>query len=158
MGGEGKMKKVMSHYLINGWIILSLFVFSSCPTFAFETEALIPSIEIFTPGMTRTMEITQNYKFPQDSSQFLILAIGYGGLSITLRKVDTVGDLLVLTGLGISSAGIVPIFRFGITGVTLTEAVEIGSESSPFGLLWITSWVDSPAADPPYSYTLTLSF
>lgn len=151
------MKKVLS-YLINGWVILSIIVFSSSLSFAFETEALIPSIEIFTPGMTRTMEITQNYKFPQDSSQFLILAIGYGGLSITLRKVDTVGDLLVLTGLGISSAGIVPIFRFGITEVTLTEAVEIGSEGSPFGLLWITSWVDSPTNDPPYNYTLILSF
>ena len=150
------MKKVLSH-LVSGFVILSVFIFISWPAFAFETEALMPRIEILTPGMTRTIKITQNYNFPQDFSQILIVAVGYGPLWITLSG-NTEGDLLILTGVGISSAGIVPIFKFGITRVTLTESVEIGDERSPYGLLWISSWVYSFINDPPYDYTLTLSF
>ena len=140
------------------WIVLSILVFSSYQVFAFETAAFIPRIEVLTPGMTRTIEITQNYSFPQDFSHFLILVAGYGGVSITLRKIDTEGDLLVLAGTGVSSRGIAPVFKFGITEVTLTEAVEIGDERSPYGLLWILSWVDSHTHNPPYNYTLVLSF
>jgi len=150
------MKKVLI-YLAHSWVILSILVFSSCPGFAFETEALMPRIEILAPGMTRTIKITQDYNFPQDFSQFLIVAIGYGPLWITLRG-DTEGDLLILTGVGISSAGIVPVFKFGKTMVTLTESVEIGDERSPYGLLWILSWIYSTVNDPPYSCTLSLSF
>jgi len=151
------MKKVLS-YLTHSWLILSILVFSSWPAFAIETEAVVPRIEILIPGMTRTIEITQDYKFPRDSSRFLIFVIGYGGVSITLRKVDTEGDTLFLTGVGISSAGIEPVFKFGTTGVTLTAMVRIGQKQSPYGLLWISSWLDSSADDPPYNYSLGLSF
>lgn len=151
------MGKVIS-LLTRRWVILSILVFSNSTTFALETEELIPRIEILTPGMTRTVEITQNYDFPQDFANFLILVVGYGGVSITLRKVDTEGDLLVLAGLGISSVGIVPVFKFGITEVILTEAVEIGDQRSPYGLLWVVSWVDSQMNNTPSHYTLVLSF
>ena len=152
------MKKALNH-LTAGWIILSVLVFSSYPAFALEPKALIPHIEIFTKGMTRPpMEITQNLDFPLGSNQFLILAIGYGPLSITLSKTDTEGDFLVLTGVAISSAGIVPFFRFGITGATLREGIEIGDERSPLGLVWFVSWVDSPVDDPSHNYNYTLSF
>lgn len=151
------MKKLLSHLIPNG-MILSILFFNSCPTSAFETEALLPRIEILIPGMTRTVEITQNYTFPQDFSNFLIIVVGYGGVSITLRKIDNEGDLLILVGLGISSVGIIPVFKFGVTEVTLTEAVEIGDERSPYGLLWILSWVESTVNNPPYHYTLVLSY
>jgi len=85
------------------------------------------------------------------------VAVGYGPLWITLRG-DSEGDLLILTGVGISSAGIVPVFKSGITMVSLTESVEIGDERSPYGLLWILIWINSTANDPPYSCTLSLSF
>jgi len=151
------MKKVLS-YLTHSWLILSILVFSSWPAFAIETNAAVPRVEILIPGMTRTIQITQNYKFPRDSSQFLIFVIGYGGVSITLRKVDTEGDTLFLTGVGISSAGIEPVFKFGTTEVTLTAVVRIGEKQSPYGLLWISCWLDSSADDPPYDYSLGLSF
>ncbi|KPJ61733.1 MAG: hypothetical protein AMJ42_01065, partial [Deltaproteobacteria bacterium DG_8] len=132
------MEKVIS-LLTCSCIFLSILALSSFPTFALETEALIPHIEILTPGVTRTVEITKIYNFPQDFGHFLILVVGYGGVSITLRKIDTEGDFLFLAGIGISSVGIVPVFKFGVTEVTLTEAVEIGDQSSPYGLLWILS-------------------
>ena len=144
--------------IIPGWGILSLIFLCSYPALAFETEALIPHLEVIIPGMTRTLEITQSYDFPQDFNNLFLVVLGYGGLSITLRKVDTEGDLLTMAGLGISPAGIVPMFKFGTTQVTLSEAIEIGSEYSPYGIAWIVSWVESPHHTPPYHYTLILSF
>jgi hypothetical protein len=151
------MKKALSHFA-PVWLVLSIQLFSCYPTYAFETEAFIPQIEILTPGMTRKVEITQNYSFPLDFGHFLILVVGYGGVSMTLSKTDTEGDFIVFTGAGISSAGIAPFLKFGTTSVTLREAVEIGDQWLPYGLLWIVSWVDSPAQDLPAHYTLEFSF
>jgi hypothetical protein len=153
------MKKALSR-LTPSLMILSILTFSSYSVSAFETEALvIPRVVILIPGISSTIEITQNYKFPQDFSQFLILAIGDGPLGITLTKSGSKEDTLFLTGVGISSAGIIPVFKFGSGDtVTLRESVEIGDERSPYGLLWISSWVDSTVNDPPYSYSLTLTF
>ncbi len=136
------MKKAMRN-LKQFFVILSILLFSSYPALAFETEGFIPQIEIITKGMTRTIEISQSNVFPQNFSQFLLVAVGYGPLKISLAKTDPEGDFVFLTGVGISSAGIVPVFRFGVTKVTLTESVEIGNERSPYGLLWILSWVSS---------------
>lgn len=152
-----KMKKILSLPLA-GWTILSILVLGNDPIVALEQEAWLPRVEMITPGMTRTVEIFQNDSSLKDFGHFLILVVGYGGLSITLRKIDTEGDFLFLAGAGISPAGLVPIFKCGITQVTLKEAVEIGNERSPYGWLWILSWVDSPVHNPPYHYTLVLSF
>ena len=151
------MKKLFGA-LIPRRIIVYSMVFIGTPAFAFKPEAVMPRVEILTPGMTRTVAITQNYTFPRDYDNLLILVIGYGGVSVTLRKIDTEGDTLILAGLGVSSAGITPFFKFGITEITLTKAVEIGTQHAPYGLLWISSWVDSPSTEPPYYYTLVLSF
>jgi hypothetical protein len=157
------MKRVLG-CLTCSLMILSVLVFSSNPTFAFETEALVlPRVEILIPGVNRTISITQNYKFPQDFNQIIILAIGYGPLPISMTHIATEGtspegNILMLTGMGVSAAGVIPVFKFGVTQVTLQATVEIGNERSPYGLLWISSWVDSSVNDPPYNYILTLSF
>ena len=154
-GGE-IMKKVLSH-LTHSWVMVVILFFSICPAFALETNALIPSIEILTPGIGRTITITQNYNFPQGSSQFLVLLIGCGVVNISLSKYDTVGDLLVLTGAGISSAGIIPFFKRGKTGVFLDVGIEIGDKSTPYGLVWFSSWLDKPD-DENNTYDINLSF
>ena len=152
------MKKAVVH-LIAGWGVVAILVFGSCLSFAAETDAIIPAIEIFTPGMTRTMTITQNRAFPLEYHQLLIVLAGYGGVSISVSKNDTEGDPLILAGLAVSSAGVVPFFKYGVTLVTLREGIEIGSERSTYGLLWIASWVNLSVYDPPYNtYTLTLAF
>ena len=74
------MKKIPV-LLMSSCVILALLVFSRSPTSAFETNGLIPQIEILTPGTTRTIEITQDYDFPQDSAQVFLLVIGYGGVN-----------------------------------------------------------------------------
>lgn len=150
------MNRVLSRLTIS--LILFLPLFLSCPTSAFETDALvIPGVEILIPGVQRNIKITQDYKFPQDFNQIIILVIGYGGLPISMTCTDE-GNFLMLTGMGVSAAGIIPFFKFGVTNSTLKATVEIGNERSPYGLLWISSWVDSSVNDPPYSYTISFSF
>ena len=151
------MKRAL-RYLTKSLVILSVLIF--CPAFDFETEAqLLPRVEILVPGVTRTIEITQDNKPPQDFSQLLRVALGYGPLTITLYQNEpTEGGFLVLTGMAISSAGVMPVFKFGAAQVMLMASVEIGDERSPYGLLWISSWINSSLEDPPYIYSLQLSF
>ena len=159
------MKKVLGR-LTFSLMISSILVFNSNPTFAFETEALVlPGVEILIPGVTRIIEITQDYKFPQDFNQIIILVIGYGPLTINMTPTATEeenpteeGNLLMLTGMGVSAAGVIPVFKFGVTKGFLKASVEIGNERSPYGLLWISSWVNSSVNDPPYSYRISLAF
>jgi len=145
-------------HLTYSWIILCILIFNSSPTFAGEKKSLLPRIEILTPGMTRSIEITQDANFPLDSSQFLVVLLGYSFVTISMYKNDTEGDLLVLTGVGISSAGIVPFLKFGVTATSLAVSIEIGKESSPYGLLLFSTWIDEPEDEPYNRYNLTLSF
>jgi len=151
------MKRAL-RYLTKSLVILSVLIF--CPAFDFETEAqLLPRVEILVPGVIRTIEITQDNKPPQDFSQFLIVVLGYGPLTITINSIiPAEGGFLVLTGMAISSAGVIPVFKFGTAQVMLSASVEIGDERSPYGLLWIASWANSSLEDPPYTYTLQLLF
>jgi len=152
------MKKARYLSIYSG-LILFFLNFTAFPGFTYEIETGATNrVELLMPGVTRTIEIIQDANFPQGLSQILVVVVGYGGVSITLRKNDTEGDLLVLTGAGISPAGIVPILKFGRTSLTLFEAVEIGDERFPFGIIWISSWINPPVPEPPANkYTLTLS-
>ena len=154
------MKKLCCHLIYLG-LIVTLGFSSGNHASAFETQALVlPRVELITPGMSRTINITQDYRFPQGVNQLVILALGYGGITITMQQSpDTAheGDVLMMTGMGISSAGIVPVFKFGVVNVTLTAAVEIGSAQSPFGIIWLSSWTNSTTNDPPYEYELDLT-
>ena len=136
------------------------FVFFSiwCPTYAYEINALTPRSAVLISGVTQEIDITQHNDFPQDFSMFTVVLIGYGPVRISVSKEETAGDLLVITGVGISSAGIRPFFKFGRTNVNLEVTVEIGSELSPFGLLLFSSWMTQPADEPDNTYTITLSF
>jgi len=158
------MERVISR-LAACCMFLFIMLFSGFTASASEPEGLIPAIEILIPGMSRTIAITQAQNFPQDFSQFVILTLGYGPLLIRLSSTTkdtagnpTRGDLLVFTGVGISSAGIVPFLKFGETMVTLTTYVEIGDERSPLGVVWLSCWMYSTANTPPYDYSLTLGF
>ena len=142
-------------------VTLFTIIFSGYPLYAFEVKPLaLPRFEILIPGKTRYIEVEQQLDYPQDFSQILILAIGYGGVSIrmTQNEGDTVDNMFVLTGIGISSAGIMPFYKFGKTDVTLEAAIEIGNERAPYGLIWVSSWINPPLPEfPDNRYTLTLS-
>ena len=151
------MKKAFITLTIGGLITVGFF-FSRCTIHAYEINALTPHTEVLIPGVTMSIEVTQHHDYPQDFSMFTALLIGYGPVKISLSKEETAGDLLVITGLGISSAGIRPFLKFGRTNVNLDVTVEIGSEQFPNGLLLFSSWMTQPADEPDNTYTITLAF
>ena len=142
-------------------VTLCTIIFTGYPLCAFEVKPLaLPRFEVLIPGKTRIIEVEQQLDYPQDFSQILILAIGYGGVRISMGQDegDTVDNMFVLTGVGISSAGRMPFYKFGRTGVRLEASIEIGSEGSPFGIIWVSSWINPPLPESPDNqYTLTLS-
>jgi len=145
-----------------GCMITFFFFARWYPTYAYEINALTPRFEVLIPGVSLDFEITQQHNFPQDFSIFTVVLIGYGPVSISLSKElseeEIPGNLLVITGVGISSAGIIPFFKFGRGDVDVDVTVEIGSERSPFGLLLFSSWMTQPADEPDNTYTITLAF
>ena len=100
----------------------------------------------------------QSNSYPEAFCQFLVVVIGWGGVNITLEKAEAQPNLdgIGFTGISISSAGIIPFFRCGVPAVTLRERVFIGMKGFPFGLLGITTWINSSKDIPPVGYTLTL--
>ena len=148
------------------WTIISLLILIICsPALALEPHAVTPHIEILTPGLTKTIEITQENNFPQDFSQFIVFLVGAGPVSITLSKQTPVGDLVRLTGLAISSAGIRPFMKFGSAAITFNLGIQNGNERSPYGLLVFSSWIDEPSGgiddatgESSNTYTVTLRF
>jgi hypothetical protein len=147
-------------YLKHTRFLLFLLVISNYQAFAFEPQAFVlPHLEIIIPGVTRTITVTQEDLYPQGIYQMAIVTIGYGGITIAMIPSETLqeGSLLMLEGMGISSSGIVPVLKFGKTDGTLTASVETGSERSPLGFVWLSSWVYSTAYDPPFEYQLSIT-
>jgi hypothetical protein len=140
------------------WMLLSIIVTYCGQAYGQEPLALIPRLEILTPGMTRTIPITQEAPFPQGASQVAVFLIGSGPLSIRLTSgTGSEGDLLVLSGFGISSAGFIPFFKWGYTAVAFNVGIKIGDDRFPYGMLLFSCWLAEPEA-PYNTYNLTISF
>jgi hypothetical protein len=139
--------------------IIAALIFAVCPTLAYETTAVTPRFELLTPGVARSFTITQFNNFPQDFSFFLVLLIGYGPFSIELSSLEdsSEGDLFVISGVGISPAGIRPFLKFGRANVDLSVGIEIGNERNPYGIVWFSSWIASPLEEET-SYALDIIF
>ena len=140
-------------------VIICAPVLTTTTASAFEPSALTPHFELLTPGVTRHFTITQYNNFPQDFSFFLVVLIGYGPFSINLSSPEegAEGNLFVISGLGISAAGIRPFLKFGRADVDLAVGIEIGTERNPFGLLWFSSWIASPIEEE-IQYELSIIF
>ena len=123
-----------------------------------EVNALIPHTAVLAPGITRDFTITQYADFPQDFSPFMVFLIGYGPFKMSLSKSEAVGDRLVITGVSISPAGVVPFCMFGKADVDLVVTVEIGNERCPYGMVLFSSWVSGTVIEPDNMYTVTLQF
>ncbi len=140
------------------WMLVSVVVMLSGSAFGQEPAALMLRMETLTPGMTRDIEITQEAPFPQGVSQFVVLLIGSGPASITLSSADgSEGDLLVLSGIGISSAGLIPFLKWGYTQVLFDVGIQIGNDRFPYGMLLFSCWLAAPEA-PNNIYYLTIKF
>ena len=140
--------------------VLSMLIFTLSPAYGFQPTAIDPRVEVLTPGVTRDFTITQYNNFPQDFSFFLVFLIGYGPVQISMSSSEdetSEGDLLVLSGWALSSAGIAPIIKFGRSRVTLVAGAEIGSERYPTGIKWFSSWIASPIEEE-VKYYIEITF
>ena len=80
------------------------------------------------------------------------------GRRLTLESPEgSVGDLLVLSGIGISRAGLIPFLKWGYTAVSFDVGVQIGNDRFPYGMLLFSCWLAEPEA-PYNTYDLTISF
>ena len=141
------------------WMLVSVVVMLSGSAFGQEPAALMLRMETLTPGMTREIAITQEAPFPQGVNQFVVLLIGSGPASITLTSNrESVGDLLVLSGIGISSAGVVPFLKWGYTVVTFNVGIQIGNDRFPYGMLLFSCWLNEPPEAPYNTYSLSIRF
>lgn len=143
------MKKVLIISILS--LMLSLTFTSPGIASALETTALIPHIEIITPGVTRTIIVTQTADYPQDFSPFIVFLIGDGSFKISISKDETVGDRLKMSGVGISPAGVIPFYKSGKADVNLVITVEIGNERYPYGMVLFSSWVSGTVIQEPDS-------
>ena len=124
------MKKIL--FLTILCVILPFAFTSPGMASALETTALVPHMEVLTPGVTRTIIVTQTADYPQDFSPFIVFLIGYGPFKISLSKDESVGDRLKMNGVGISPAGVIPFYKSGKADVNLIVTVEIGNERYPY--------------------------
>ena len=148
------MKKI---YIIIGLVTI-ISIASS--VYAFQPTAIDPRVEVLTPGVTRFYSITQNNSFPQDFNFFLVFLIGYGPAQVTMSSSEdetNEGNLLVLNGWALSSAGAIPIIKFGRSRVVLEVGVEIGNEFYPSGIMWFSSWIAGPVEEA-ISYDISIAF
>ena len=140
-------------------VILFTIISAAVPTYAFQPTAVDPHVEVLFPGVTRSFTITQYNRVPQDFSFFLVFLIGYGPaqISLALFEDETEGNILGINGWAISSAGVVPIIKFGRSNVILEVGVEIGSERNPMGIMWFSTWIAGPI-EQEVSYSLSIEF
>jgi hypothetical protein len=139
--------------------ILVTIISAPVPTYAFQPTAIDPHAEVLTPGVTRYFTITQYNSYPQDFAFFLVLLIGYGPAQISLSSFEdeTEGNILGINGWAISSAGVVPIIKFGRPTVDLDVGVEIGSERNPIGIMWFSTWIAGPLEEE-LTYYIEIGF
>ena len=140
--------------------ILCTVICSVVPTYAFQPTAIDPHVELLTPGVTRYYTITQFNSYPQDFGFFLVFLIGYGPAQITMSSSEdetNEGNLLVLNGWALSSAGAIPIIKFGRSRVDLEVGVEIGNEFYPSGIMWFSSWI-AGTLEEAISYDISIAF
>ena len=151
--------KTIPNRLINTLIVFAALMCFANPGRAAEIEPLQKNhFVLLMPGITRTVNIIQDSDFPTGISNTLVLALGYGGVSIEWSESNNDdGDLLVLSGVSLSSAGIIPFVKFGRTPIQIRASIEIGTAGFPFGLIWISSSVRSTVTDPSHSYQLRLT-
>ncbi len=116
------------------------------------------TLKILMPGSSINLNMQQNAKFPLGCPHLFILTIGTGTLTITLQKDDISGDDIFMFGLAISGAGTAYMYKSGVSKGLITKSVELGSESQPYGFMWIYSGIVYSKIEPKYAYTILLSF
>lgn len=140
------------------WLICLALLASSPQLAVAQTGSNLLNAVFMVPGMTRTIDIRQSATFPMGCPQFFIFILGEGTLGISLKKDDVAGDLLFMFGCAQSPAGIIPIYRVGISKGMIDQIVEIGDGGKRNGFVWLYCGVAFSQSVPLYASQLRLSF
>jgi len=104
------------------------------------------------------VDVVQTAAFPL-CPQFFIFLGGTGSLGISLRNdASDSKEMIFMLGFASSSAGNFPIYRLGASEGMISQIVEIGSDSYPYGFVWLYCGVSLADKGPVYQYELRLSF
>ncbi len=123
-----------------------------------ETVDGLFNVRVVLPGATDVIDVVQTASFPL-CPQFFVFLGGQGSLGISLKNDASVSkETIFMLGLASSSAGNFPIYRLGASEGMISQIVEIGSNSYPYGLVWLYFGVVLADKDPVYQYELRLSF
>ena len=123
-----------------------------------ETVDGLINTRVVLAGATDVIDVVQTASFPL-CPQFFIFLGGAGNLGISLRNdASDAKELIFMLGLASSSAGNFPIYRLGASEGMISQIVEVGSGSSPYGFVWLYCGVAQADKGPVYIYELRLSF
>ncbi len=153
------MKLLTCCYKFTTISLICLALLSGSPQSAVaQTVSNLLNAVLMVPGMTRTIDIRQSATFPMGCPQFFIFILGKGTLGISIKKDDVTGDLLFMFGYAQSPAGLIPIYRVGISKGMIDQIVEIGDGDARNGFVWLYCGVAFSQSVPLYASQLRLSF
>jgi hypothetical protein len=122
-----------------------------------ETVDGLFNARVVLTGATDVIEVVQTASFPL-CPQFLIFLGGQGSLGISLRNdASDSKEIIFMLGFASSAAGNFPIYRLGASEGMISQVVEIGSNSYPYGFVWLYCGVALANKGPVYLYELRLS-
>ena len=145
------------HAILCGLVAGSLLIIFLQRAYA-ETIDDLFNIRVILPGVTETLDVVQTGMFPL-CPQFFIFVVGEGSLGISLKDdASTSKETMFMLGLALSGAGTFPIYRLGTSKGMISQIVEVGSDSYPYGVVWLYCGVLQADKNPVYLYELRLSF
>ena len=152
------MKGVKRRFrFVVGLIVWCLLVFSQQEVHPETVDELI-NVRAMLPGATEVIDVVQTGHFPL-CPQFLIFLGGKGSLGISLKNDASASkEIIFMLGMALSDAGNSPICRLGTSEGMISQIVEVGSNASPYGFVWLYCGVAQADKDPVYFYELRLSF
>jgi len=141
------MKNMKNSKYIVICLLVLFFLISGGNSLAADAGVVEPNLgydfRIISPGETQFVEVeTQDFILNGDIHILNRTVIGSGELGIAMERSDTLGELIIMTGIAFSLNGaIVPIFRVGFTPNAISQAMDIGDDTTPNGFVFMLSSV-----------------
>ena len=158
-------KREISGLMYVRLIIFLIGVVCLLPVNEIYAEDLRPhaglDVTVISEGETKFIDVeTGGVLLLGDLHILNVVILGSGELGIAMEKSDTGGELIMMTGVAISSGGATtPFFKAGFTPNVLSQSVEIGDETNPNGFLFmITGVLFSLGKVEEGSYSIELGF
>ena len=139
-------------------LVTCFFLHFTCRGGWAETVDELFNVRVVLPGATEVIDVVQTAFFPL-CPQFFIILGGTGSLGISLKNdASDSKETIFMLGLAVSSAGNFPIYRLGNSKGMISQIVNIGTSSFPYGYVWLYCGVAIADKNPLYLYELRISF